>query len=155
MCFKIKKIIYIAGPLFSKAELDYNLQLSKFLANSGFDTFLPQRDGYLLSELLDMGFKKKEAVQKIFKFDTSYIKMSDAVVFVMDGRVPDEGACIEVGIAYALGKECFGLKTDSRCLTNNMDNPMITGVLKGRVAESFSELESLLKKWMYDWRWEV
>ena len=62
----------------------------------------------------------------------------------MDGRVPDEGACVEIGLGFAYGKECIGLKTDSRTFMDNSDNPMLTGGLKDRVASSFSELKILL-----------
>ena len=81
----------------------------------------------------------------IFQKDSETIKNCDLVVFVMDGRVPDEGACVEIGLAFAYDKECFGLKTDSRSLMDDMDNPLIIGALKGRIAKSFSELELLLK----------
>jgi hypothetical protein len=41
--------------------------------------------------------------------------------------------------------ESWGFKTDSRSLMGDMDNPLITGALKGRIAKSFQELKSLLK----------
>ncbi len=137
--------VYIAAPLFSESELDFNLKLNEFIKNLGFDTFLPQEDGHLLSELIDNGSEKGEAIQKIFQKDLEHIKNCALVVFVMDGRVPDEGACVEIGLAFAYNKECFGLKTDSRSLMDDMDNPLIIGALKGRIAKSFSELELLLK----------
>lgn len=141
----MKKTVYIAAPLFSKSELDFNLILNEFLKNLGFNTFLPQREGHLLSELVNMGSPKDEAIQKIFQKDSETIKNCDLVVFIMDGRVPDEGACVEIGLAFAYNKECFGLKTDSRSLMDDMDNPLIIGALKGRIAKSFSDLELLLK----------
>ena len=53
---------------------------------------------------------------------------ADIVVMVLDGRVPDEGACVELGMAYAAGKRCYGLKTDTRSLESNLDlNPLIAG----------------------------
>lgn len=57
----------------------------------------------------------------IFQKDMEEIKKSDIVVFVMDGRVPDEGACVGIGLGYAYNKECIGLKTDSRSLMDGMD----------------------------------
>jgi len=62
----------------------------------------------------------------------------------MDGRVPDEGACIELGIAFSSNKDCIGLKTDSRYLMDNLDNPLILGAIKGRVANSIPELKRFL-----------
>ncbi len=146
------KTVYIAAPLFSESELDFNLKLNEFLKNLGLKTFLPQEDGHLLSELIDKGTEKDEAIQKIFQKDLKNIKNCDIVVFIMDGRVPDEGACVEIGLAYANNKECFGLKTDSRSLMGNIDNPLIIGALKGRIAKSFFELENLLQPFITDFR---
>ncbi len=136
--------IYVAGPLFSEAEKRYNEYLSKCLEDMGFETFLPQRDGYELSELVANGDSESFAMGKIFKRDISEIQKSDIVVFVMDGRVPDDGACVEIGYAYAMGKECIGLKTDPRTLMSDLDNPMILGALKDRIARNLKELEDFL-----------
>ncbi len=136
--------IYVAGPLFSEAEKQYNEYLSKCLEGMGFETFLPQRDGYELFELLANGDSESFAMGKIFKRDISEIQKSDIVVFVMDGRVPDDGACVEIGYAYAMGKECIGLKTDPRTLMSDLDNPMILGALKDRIARNLKELEDFL-----------
>lgn len=47
---------------------------------------------------------------------------------LVDGRVPDEGACVELGLAYAYGKRCYGAKTDTRSLELDLDlNPLISG----------------------------
>jgi nucleoside 2-deoxyribosyltransferase len=141
----IKKV-YIAGPLFSHAELEFNEKIDAYLRNLGFETFLPQRDGYLLADLMDQYSSKQEAIDVIFYKDIEEIKNCDIVLFILDGRVPDEGACVEVGLAYAYAKECIGFKSDSRSLMGDIDNPLLLGVLKGRIARSFSELEKLLKE---------
>jgi nucleoside 2-deoxyribosyltransferase len=48
----------------------------------------------------------------------------------LDGRVPDEGACVELGIAYGNGKRCYGFKTDTRSIEMGLDiNPMISGCM--------------------------
>ena len=137
--------IYIAGPLFSEAEKEFNKNVNEFLTEIGFNTFLPQHDGHQLSVLLDNGDSIKKARKKIFDLDIKELEKTDVVLFIMDGRVPDEGACVEIGYAYAKGKECIGLKTDSRTLIGKYDNPLITGVLKNRIAKTFEELESILK----------
>ena len=59
--------------------------------------------------------------------------------------MPDDGACVEVGIAYVLGNECIGIKTDARSLIQGIDNPLTIGVLKSRVAKSFEELKLYLE----------
>jgi nucleoside 2-deoxyribosyltransferase len=140
----MQKRIYIAGPLFCQSELDFNVKVNDYLEGLGFVTFLPQRDGHLLAELLAEGGSNYDAVKKIFDTDVEEIKKSDILLFIFDGRVPDEGACVELGIAFSLQKECIGLKTDSRSLMDNLDNPLILGALNGRVAPSIAALKQYL-----------
>lgn len=69
----------------------------------------------------------------IFDRDVQKIGNWDDVVFNMDGRVPDEGACVEIGIAYALGKKCIELKTDARGAFGGANDSMVLEVLDFRV----------------------
>jgi nucleoside 2-deoxyribosyltransferase len=136
--------IYIAGPMFSEAERNYNEKISRILKGKGYETFLPQRDASDVDELLSSGMDWDEINQRIFDEDIEGIRNSDIVLFVMDGRVPDDGACVEIGYAYALGKECIGLKTDPRSFMSDYDNSMIVGALKNRIARNMDELFSMI-----------
>ena len=61
------------------------------------------------------------------------------------GRVPDEGACVELGIAYALGKKCIGYKTDDRNLDfTGDDNLFIEGCMDFKVIHNKEELKKAL-----------
>ncbi len=120
------KKIYFAGPLFCKSEKDYNLALTQLLEQAGYEVFLPQRDGYEAAQL--QGKSETEIIRLIFEKDTSQILDSDIFFMVLDGRVPDDGACVELGFAYAHGKRCYGIKTDARSIELGMDlNPLIAG----------------------------
>ena len=120
------KKVYFAAPLFSQSERDYNLMLTNLLEDYGYEVFLPQRDGILAAEL--EGKTDEEKTQMIFEKDIEHILEADIVFIMLDGRVPDEGACVELGIAYANNKRCYGFKTDSRSIELDLDiNPMITG----------------------------
>ena len=123
------KKIYFAAPLFCKSEKDFNLTLAQLLEDAGYKVFLPQRDGFEAVLLQDK--TEKEKVRMIFEKDTSEILSSDIFFMVLDGRVPDDGACVELGIAYANGKRCYGVKTDARSIELGMDlNPLISGCFK-------------------------
>ena len=105
-------LIYLAGPLVSEAERRFNLELAHRLEAVGFEVFLPQRDG----------------VER----DRSRILDADVLLFVLDGRVPDEGACVELGIAFCQKylrngeKLLVGLHTDTRAaLIGGRLNPMV------------------------------
>ena len=120
------KRVYFAGPMFCQSEKDFNLKLAQVLEEYGYEVFLPQRDG-IEAALLE-GKSEEELVEMIFEKDVSEILKADVVFMVLDGRVPDEGACVELGIAYANGIPCYGFKTDTRSAELKLDlNPMIAG----------------------------
>jgi len=148
--------IYIAGPLFSNAEKRFNEEIDCHLRNMGFDTFLPQRQGYEKSQYIDKiesegSVTKKEIFAElnasIFSKDIEEIRNCDILLIILDGRVPDEGACVELGFAFALNKKCIGIKTDSRTLLAGQDNPMIMGCLENKVASSIQDLINILKEY--------
>lgn len=137
--YKNKKLkAYIASPLFSMAELEFNLTLS-YILEKKFNVYLPQRDGGLLSEYIKAGKDVSQASKEIFDLDIRAIEESDFVIAVLDGRAIDEGVSIELGYAYARKIKCFGLQTDSRRLMPYGNNPMVENVLE----EVFSDLLEL------------
>ena len=126
---KAGKRVYFAAPLFNIHEQEFNLKLTHLLESYGYEVFLPQRDGYLAAEM--QGKSQEELTDMIFKKDRDEVLKADIVFVLLDGRVPDEGACVELGIAYANGKRCYGFKTDARSVEFGLDlNPMITGCFK-------------------------
>lgn len=120
--------IYIAAPLYCDYEREYNLKIDLLLRNHGFSTYLPQRDGGCLEKMEDFidGIDKHTYV---FNKDIEAMKQCDVFLFLLDGRVPDEGACVALGYFYSLNKKSVGLKTDDRCLCKNQDNLMIRKTL--------------------------
>ena len=134
--------IYIAAPLYCEQELEYNLKIDTFLRENGYDTYLLQRDGGVLSQMPEIikGMPKGEYV---FRKDLEAMQESDVFLFLLDGRVPDEGACVALGYFYASGKPCVGLKTDSRSLVAGEDSLMIKMALK-QVCRSKEELLNYL-----------
>ena len=121
--------VYFAAPLFNQSEQDYNLKITNILESYGYEVFLPQRDGYLAAEL--EGMTQEEVMDKIFHKDLEEVLKADIIFVMLDGRAPDEGACVELGIGYANGKRCYGFKTDARSVEFGLDlNPMITGCFK-------------------------
>lgn len=142
------KTIYIAAPMFSKAELNYNEEIASAIEQLGYNVFLPQRAGYKMVELLEI-MSPKAAKKKIFSKDFNAIKDSDIIVIILDGRSIDEGACIELGIGFALGKTCYGLKTDPRTMMNGHINPMVSECLIN-ICTSLDDLLSILEENIYE-----
>ena len=122
------KKVYLAGPMFNHAEKDFNLKITEILEEFGYQVFLPQRDGVEAAQL--EGKTEEELIGIVFPLDVDEVKKADIIFMNLDGRVPDEGACVELGIAYGLGKRCYGFKTDTRTVEYGMDlNPMISGCM--------------------------
>ncbi|MBR1885627.1 MAG: nucleoside 2-deoxyribosyltransferase domain-containing protein [Schwartzia sp.] len=122
------KKVYFASPMFNHAEKAFNLEIVKVLEDYGYQVFLPQRDGIEAARL--EGKSEEELIKMIFALDAQKVKKADIVFMNIDGRAPDEGACVELGIAYASGKRCYGVKTDTRSVEMKLDmNPMISGCM--------------------------
>ena len=122
------KKVYFAAPMFSQADKDYNLQIVKILEDYGYEVFLPQRNGIEAVKL--EGKSEEELTKMIFDLDAGEVKKADIVFMNIDGRVPDEGAAVELGLAYAYGKRCYGFKTDAHSVEFGLDiNPMISGCM--------------------------
>ncbi len=119
-----KPSLYFAAPLFNDGEKDFNRRISKSLGE-WFDVYLPQRDGGLLTDLIDHGVSVDAAYRSIFDRDVQAIRECDICLIILDGRTIDEGAAFELGMAYSLGKACYGFQSDSRRLLPVGNNPMI------------------------------
>ena len=94
--------IYLAGPLFSTAERDFNARLAQLLREKKHEVFLPQE-----SEQESMTPKQ------IFDADVLGIDWAEVVVANMDGPDPDSGTCWECGYAYGK-KHIVVFRTDFR-----------------------------------------
>lgn len=129
-------LIYFAAPLFCQAEKAFNLILAERLEEKGFSVFLPQRDGIESNKPPYNTLSNEERQKTIFTTDRDKVLQADIFLIVLDGRVPDEGACVELGIAYGQkhlaqrDKLLIGLQTDSRAALPEIKlNAMVFGSL--------------------------
>jgi nucleoside 2-deoxyribosyltransferase len=72
----------------------------------------------------------------MFELNSSKVMEADVFVYVLDGRVPDEGAAVELGMAFAVkqsekkSKLLVGYRTDNRvAFLGSKLNPMLLGAL--------------------------
>jgi hypothetical protein len=144
-------LVYFAGPLFSEAERTFNLRLAERLEQASFEVFLPQRDGAERDKPHYNRMSRKERREVMFELDMRKVFECDVFLFVLDGRVPDEGACVELGLAYAhrelqASKNLLiGLQTDLRAaFLGSKLNPMLRVPLE-HVAEDEQALLEILQ----------
>jgi len=136
--------IFIAGPLFSQAEREFNLKVDKYLRERGFKTFLPQRDVGKLDELIAK--RGKRAYRMIYEQDLQGLEQADVVAAILDGPDVDSGTAFEIGYACAKGKPVIGLKTDMRVFAKDeeLNNMIMQGIRA--LARNLGELVAELKK---------
>ncbi|TGC08438.1 nucleoside 2-deoxyribosyltransferase [Methanolobus halotolerans] len=133
-----KKQIYLAGPLFSKAERDFNLYLRDRLVEIGYKVFLPQEDGED-----NLSSRLEDRVRNVFINDVKGIDQSDIVLAVLDGGSDvDSGTAWEMGYAYAKGIPVFGLKTDFRTFG---DEGIVNLMMEMSVEKLERDVENILK----------
>jgi nucleoside 2-deoxyribosyltransferase len=141
-----RRRLYFAAPLFSAAERRFNEELAAKLESLGIEVFLPQRDGVEPSKPPYDAMDPDRRRRAMFEMDREQIRRADIFLIVLDGRVPDEGACVELGLAHAFARQggerklLIGLHTDTRAaFVGAKLNPMLSLALD-RVVETEPEL---------------
>ena len=138
--------VYYAASLFNEGERAFNREVVSMIQGLGYSTWFPQEDVGLLSDFIEKdGMSLDEARTHIFNLNIREVQDADLVVFCLDGRVPDEGACIEAGIAWGMNKRIVALKTDFRDGEPGGNNIMIDGIV-ANVAGSIDELRNILNR---------
>lgn len=140
--------LYFAGPLFCDSERQFNANLAEKIRALGYDVFLPQEGGLETGQTLEsMG--PDAWSRAIFELDRDAVFASDVVLFILDGRVPDEGMCVELGLAYAdrmhrtMSRKLIGYSTDFRLFSRAGLNAMLAGALDEVLHDELSLLARL------------
>jgi nucleoside 2-deoxyribosyltransferase len=140
--------LYFAAPIFSVAEQQFNLTLARQIEALGYQVFLPQRDGITKDKAPFNKLPQLARQQQTFKLDRTQILKSDIFLFVLDGQVPDEGGCVELGMAYLANYlkhkdiKIIGFKTDLRAAYfDEQLNPLVAQAL-----DEIFDTEALLLK---------
>ncbi|HIJ72695.1 MAG TPA: nucleoside 2-deoxyribosyltransferase [Candidatus Hydrogenedentes bacterium] len=143
------KKVYCAGPLFNEAEKVEMEAIANGLEAASYRTFLPQRDGLELATVAETIMKRsgldRNSVtsilsRAIFSLDVYQVADCEGLVLNMNGRVPDEGAMVEAGIAWAHNKKIVIFKNDARTLMNGTDNPLVLGLSNFVTAQSQDDI---------------
>ena len=137
-------MIYFAAPYFSDSEISHNEAIVAAIERK-WKVFYPFRDGLRMIDLVNSGISPDEATSRVWECDFLAIRESRILVAVLDGRVPDEGVCVELGIARTMGKHVIGLVTDSRACFKWGMNPMVFGSLNAVAVETDSLLSEIEK----------
>ncbi len=94
--------IYLAAPLFTQGEKDFNLMLHDRLTASGCRVFLPQQECAGLEG------------EDIYKTCLAGLRSASTIVAILDGADADSGTCWECGYASSLEIPIIAVRTDFR-----------------------------------------
>jgi len=94
--------LYLAGPLFTTAEQEFNRQLRDRLESVGHEVWLPQEHE-----------PPERSAQAISEAEVAGLEGAEVGVANMDGSDPDSGTCWECGYAYKK-KPIILFRTDFR-----------------------------------------
>ncbi|MGB8781421.1 MAG: nucleoside 2-deoxyribosyltransferase [Candidatus Bathyarchaeia archaeon] len=131
--------VFLAAPLFSEAEREFNSKIAKRLRENGFEVWLAQE-----APFIQQGTHKEK--KRIYEGDISALKASDAIAAVLDGVEVDAGVAYEMGYATALGKPIVGLKTDYRTFSEMEEVNLMLEVALIKICKSMDELIDSLSK---------
>lgn len=104
--------IYLAGPLFTTPEREFNDRLATKLRELSHEVFAPQEHP-----------ASAPTGTAIFHKDVAGLDWAEAVVAIMDGADPDSGTCWECGYAYATNKPVLLFRSDLRSSGDADDVP--------------------------------
>ena len=140
--------LYIAGPLFTCAERDFNQSLGAFLEEKGFTVFLPQ-------DFVEGIAEDKAFNANVFKACMDYLNRADAVVAIADGPDADSGTCFEMGYAYAKGMPILCVRTDFRISEEDGLNLMLTQSASGYIQDfdgGVADIGEAIAQWLGDYQ---
>ena len=131
--------VFLAAPLFSEAEREFNSKIAKRLRENGFEVWLAQE-----APFVQQGSHKEK--KRIYESDILALKASDVLAAVLDGVEVDAGVAYEMGYATALGKPIVGLKTDYRTFSEMEEVNLMLEVPLIKICKSIEELIDSLGK---------
>jgi nucleoside 2-deoxyribosyltransferase len=134
-------LLYLAGPLFSVAQRDFNRHLATEIegADRSISVVLPQDRAKLF-------LGQPGAHQAIFEDCLTGVRDADVVVAILDGEDVDSGTALEMGYAMALGRPILGLRTDLRASEERGVNLMVAFACRELSVDIDASVHSLARK---------
>lgn len=134
--------VYLATPAFSAAWAGYREELHQALEALDLEVVDPW-------DWADEPPRTPEEALKLARLNFDNLESCGCVLAVLDGTQADDGVCIELGWAAALGRLCNGLRTDIRQAGEVAElgvNLQVAGAIAaagGKLARSLEELPDL------------
>nr|WP_320194111.1 nucleoside 2-deoxyribosyltransferase [uncultured Desulfobacter sp.] len=136
------KKIYLAGPLFSLAEREFNIRFAQMIESGMKDVevILPQKRA---SKFLSL----ENGMQLIFEDCLKMVEKADIVLAILDGPDADSGTSVELGYAYAIKTPIIGVRTDFRISEDKGLNLMLSNICSTLIIDVSSDISGLADRY--------
>jgi nucleoside 2-deoxyribosyltransferase len=151
---KTKKV-YIAAPLYSANEQKENIEIDEVLQRAGYDTFLPQRDGFaygdLFKQVQNEGYDYEEArdiaLGIIMHLDVYQVcEGCDATVINLSRHNPGEGTITESALCFRSERPLVLYKGNNPSFVLENHSPLLTGQVRFNVVGRVEEIPKKLRQ---------
>ena len=151
---KIKKV-YIASPLYSTKEQKDNCEIEEALRRAGYDTFLPQRDGFtyvdLFKQVQNEGYAHEEArditLGLIMHLDVYQVcEGCDATVLNLSSCNPGEGTITESALCFRSERPLVLYKGNNPSFVLENHSPLLTGQTGFEIVGKVEDIPKKLKQ---------
>ncbi len=131
-------IAYLAGPLFSIAEREFNKSFAQLLQAQvpGLQITLPQVDAEPAPDCENFAAQTHQNCLNL-------LSKADLVIAILEGSDADSGTCIEIGYAAAKGIPVIGVRTDFRASQDRGVNLMVSQSCTELVSIATESIEDL------------
>jgi len=150
---KIKKV-YIAAPLYSAKEQKDNCEIDEVLRRAGYNTFLPQRDGFtyvdLFKQVQNEGYAYEEArdiaLGIIMHLDVYQVcEGCDATVLNLSRCNPGEGTITESALSFRSERPLVLYSGNNPSFVLEKHNPLLTGQTGFEIVDKVEKIPNKLK----------
>ena len=133
------KKIYLAGPLFSLAEKEFNILFAQMIESGmkNVEVILPQKRAAKFLSL-------ENGMKLIFEDCLKMVDEADIVVAVLDGPDADSGTSVELGYAYSVKTPIIGVRTDFRISEDRGLNLMLSNICSTLIIDISSDMTGLV-----------
>ena len=151
---KIKKV-YIASPLYTTKEKKENCEIDEVLQRAGYNTFLPQRDGFtyvdLFKQVQNEGYAHEEArdiaLGLIMHLDVYQVcEGCDATVLNLSSCNPGEGTITESALCYRSERPLVLYKGNNPSFVLENHSPLLTGQTGFEIVGKAEDIPKKLKQ---------
>lgn len=151
---KIRKV-YIASPLYSSKEQQENCEIDEVLRGAGYNTFLPQRDGfayaYLFKQVQNEGYAYEEArdiaLGIIMHLDVYQVcEGCDATVLNLSRCNPGEGTITESALCFRSERPLVLYKGNNPSFALEHHSPLLTGQTRFQIVGKVGSIPKKLKQ---------